>query len=63
VPDFAYDLNEDTEIDASDLVMLMRMIGEGAPGPKGDFDRDEKVDRKDLFLFSAKWGRFIPEPQ
>jgi len=53
------DLNNDGEIDALDLIMILEGILDGTGNPF-DFDCNGETSDTDLIRFSEKWGEEIP---
>ena len=54
-PPVNFDLNASGVVDAGDIFMLMEVLGESGPGMAADFNRDGRVDGRDVLLFSEHW--------
>ncbi len=54
------DLNDDGEVDASDLLMEIDYLR--GRQDSGDLNRDAAVDGRDLFIFSRRWQEAIIRP-
>lgn len=59
VPEAEFDLDENNEVNARDLMTLLELIHAGALTP--DFNCDGILDGEDLFHLSAKWKKSLDQ--